>query len=141
MTVEREGSAPVQRWLQCGCARPNRRAGVPAALKARNRPWSSPDSRSGCRSRARPTCRAGDTLVTGDAAEAKRAYGIALRPDLFTGASEGYDCLIGAVAHDQYRALGSADLARLVKPGGLIADVKGIWRGRELPAGRQRWQL
>ena len=77
----------------------------------------------------------------GDAAEAKRAYGIALRPNLFTGASEGYDCLIGAVAHDQYRALGSADLARLVKPGGLIADVKGIWRGRELPAGRRRWQL
>jgi UDP-N-acetyl-D-galactosamine dehydrogenase len=74
-----------------------------------------------------------------DAAEAKAAYGIDLLADLATAA--GYDCLIGAVAHDEYRALGEADLARLVKPGGLIADIKAIWRGRELPAGRGRWQL
>ena len=76
-----------------------------------------------------------------DAAEAKAAYGIDLRRDLFAEADGGYDCLIGAVAHDQYRALSESDLARLAKPGGLIADIKAIWRGRELPAGRQRWQL
>jgi hypothetical protein len=35
----------------------------------------------------------------------------------------------------------AADLARLVKRGGLIADIKAIWRGRELPEGRQHWQL
>jgi UDP-N-acetyl-D-galactosamine dehydrogenase len=76
-----------------------------------------------------------------DGAEAKATYGIELRADLFAVPDGGYDCLIGAVAHDQYRGLSEADLARLVKPGGLIADIKAIWRGRELPAGRQRWQL
>jgi UDP-N-acetyl-D-galactosamine dehydrogenase len=76
-----------------------------------------------------------------DAGEAKAAYGIELRADLFVAAGEGYDCLIGAVAHDQYRDLKGADLARLVKRGGLIADIKAIWRGRELPQGRQYWQL
>ena len=76
-----------------------------------------------------------------DAAEAKAAYGIELRADLSNVSDGGYDCLIGAVAHDQYRVLAEADLARLVKPGGLIADIKAIWRGRELPVGRQHWQL
>ncbi len=76
-----------------------------------------------------------------DAAEAKSTYGIELRGDLFAGPDGGYDCLIGAVAHDQYRALSDSDLARLVKPGGLIADIKAIWRGQKLPEGRQRWQL
>jgi len=76
-----------------------------------------------------------------DAPEAKAAYGIDLCADLFAGPGGGYDCLIGAVAHDEYRGLTEADLARLVKPSGLIADIKAIWRGRELPSGRRRWQL
>jgi len=76
-----------------------------------------------------------------DAAEAQAAYGIELRADLFAGREVGYDCLIGAVAHNQYCALEAADLARLVKPGGLIADIKAIWRGRPLPEGRRHWQL
>jgi UDP-N-acetyl-D-galactosamine dehydrogenase len=73
-----------------------------------------------------------------DAAEAKAVYGVDLVPDLADG---GFDCLIGAVAHDEYRDLDAADFARLVKPGGLIADIKGLWRGRELPPDRRRWQL
>jgi UDP-N-acetyl-D-glucosamine/UDP-N-acetyl-D-galactosamine dehydrogenase len=76
-----------------------------------------------------------------DAAEAKTAYDIALLGDLFAVPDGGYDCLIGAVAHEQYLELTEADLARLVKPGGLIADIKAIWRGRRLPEGRQYWQL
>jgi UDP-N-acetyl-D-glucosamine/UDP-N-acetyl-D-galactosamine dehydrogenase len=76
-----------------------------------------------------------------DAAEARAAYGIELCADPFKVAGKGFDCLIGAVAHDQYRALSGSELALLVKPGGLIADIKAIWRGRELPEGRQRWQL
>jgi UDP-N-acetyl-D-glucosamine/UDP-N-acetyl-D-galactosamine dehydrogenase len=76
-----------------------------------------------------------------DAAEAKLAYGIDLLADLFAIPDGGYDCLIGAVAHDQYRELPEADLARLVKPRGLIADIKAIWRGRVLPSGRRHWQL
>jgi UDP-N-acetyl-D-galactosamine dehydrogenase len=73
-----------------------------------------------------------------DAAEAKATHGIHLRPDL---AADGYDCLVGAVAHDEYLRLEAADFARLVKPGGVIADVKGLWRDRPLPPGRRRWQL
>ena len=76
-----------------------------------------------------------------DAAEAKTAYDIALLGDLFAVPDGGYACLIGAVAHERYRELTEADLARLVKPGGLIADIKAIWRGRRLPEGRQYWQL
>jgi UDP-N-acetyl-D-galactosamine dehydrogenase len=78
-----------------------------------------------------------------DAAEAKATYGIHLRPDLLRPdlAADGYDCLIGAVAHDEYLRLEAADFARLVKPGGVIADVKGLWRDRPLPPGRRRWQL
>ncbi len=77
-----------------------------------------------------------------DPAEAKAVYGLDLLPGLDAGpAGQGYDCVIAAVAHEQYRRLDDADLARLARPGGLIADIKGIWRGRALPAGRHRWQL
>jgi len=72
-----------------------------------------------------------------DPKEAKAEYGL----DLGRGDSAGFDCLVGAVAHDEYCAFGEADFARLVKPGGLIADIKGIWRSKRLPAGRSRWQL
>ena len=72
-----------------------------------------------------------------DAGEAKAIYGL----DLDRSEDGGFDCLVGAVAHDEYCALTEADFARLVKPGGLIADIKGIWRGRKLPPGRRRWQL
>ena len=37
--------------------------------------------------------------------------------------------------------LTTADFARLVRPGGLIADVKGMWCGVTLPEGLKRWQL
>ncbi len=73
-----------------------------------------------------------------DAAEAKSLYGLDLNHDFLTG---DFECVIAAVAHDEYRRLNTDDLARLARPGGLIADIKGIWRGRELPAGRRRWQL
>jgi len=76
-----------------------------------------------------------------EAAEAKSTYGIQLCADPFAAAKGGFDCLVGAVAHDQYRDLSLSDLGRLVRPGGLIADIKAIWRGRELPPGREHWQL
>ena len=40
-----------------------------------------------------------------------------------------------------YRALGAAELAQLVRPGGLVADVKGIWRDVDLTDDRRRWEL
>ncbi len=73
-----------------------------------------------------------------DAGEAAALYGIALRPGLAAGS---FDCVVAAVAHDEYRRLDDEELARLARPGALIADIKGIWRGRALPPGRRRWQL
>lgn len=77
-----------------------------------------------------------------DADEARRLYGVELlapREPLPPG--DGYDCVVGAVAHDRYRALSAAEAARLVRPGGLIADIKGMWRDLPLEDGRRRWEL
>jgi UDP-N-acetyl-D-galactosamine dehydrogenase len=72
-----------------------------------------------------------------DPREARAEYGLELGRE----ETDGFDCLVGAVAHDGYCALTEADFARLVKPGGLVADIKGIWRDHRLPPGRHRWQL
>ncbi len=53
----------------------------------------------------------------------------------------GYDGLVGAVAHDEYRDFTTATFARLGAPGALVADVKGIWRQVALPEGMRRWDL
>lgn len=52
-----------------------------------------------------------------------------------------YDALVLAVAHQAFADLDVAALAACVTPGGLIADIKGLWRGRALPAGRRYWTL
>jgi UDP-N-acetyl-D-glucosamine/UDP-N-acetyl-D-galactosamine dehydrogenase len=74
-----------------------------------------------------------------DAEEAKAEYGIALAGDLAKLA--GFDALLGAVMHAPYAAFGAADFARLVRPGGLVADVKGMWRNTVLPDGLRRWSI
>jgi UDP-N-acetyl-D-galactosamine dehydrogenase len=74
-----------------------------------------------------------------DPAEAKALYGI--EPMAAIDDARGFDGLVGAVAHDQYQAFTIDDFARLVAPGGLVADVKGMWRGAALPPGLKRWQL
>ena len=51
------------------------------------------------------------------------------------------DAIIGAVAHDAYRALTDAEILQLLRAEGLVADIKGIWRGRALPTGLRRWAL
>jgi UDP-N-acetyl-D-galactosamine dehydrogenase len=52
-----------------------------------------------------------------------------------------YDLVVGAVAHRAYRDLPDEGLAALVAPGGTLADLKGMWRGRELDPGLDRWTL
>ena len=52
-----------------------------------------------------------------------------------------YDLVVGAVAHRDYRELADERLAALVAPGGTLADLKGMWRGRELDASLDRWTL
>lgn len=78
-----------------------------------------------------------------DREEAKQHFGLSIISriaDLEPGRNE-YDCVIGAVPHDPYVALTSEQLAALLKEGGLLADVKGMWRTLELPQGFRRWQL
>ena len=71
------------------------------------------------------------------ATEAKLLYGIDLVPEM----NGPYDALVGAVEHASYRKLSAADFAALVRPGGLVADIKGMWRSIDLPPGLHRWQL
>ena len=72
-----------------------------------------------------------------DAAEAERNYG--RRPIVLDG--EAYDLVVAAVAHDEYRQLDDDQLAALVSEGGTLADLKGMWRARPLPASINRWML
>ncbi len=74
-----------------------------------------------------------------DAGEAKAMYGIDLRPGL--DGAERFDCIVGAVPHAPYRDFTPATFETLLVDGGLVADVKGMWRGLEIPARFRRWQL
>ena len=73
-----------------------------------------------------------------DAAEAKHEYGIELLTNL--AAMQGYDCVIGAVPHAAYATLDAATLATMLNPNGLLADIKGMWRGLALPDGLRLWR-
>ena len=73
-----------------------------------------------------------------DVAELRHEYGV----DLESGALDrAYDLVVAAVAHEQYRAMPGDVLARLVNGRGLLADLKGMWRDRDLPASIRRWTL
>jgi UDP-N-acetyl-D-glucosamine/UDP-N-acetyl-D-galactosamine dehydrogenase len=52
-----------------------------------------------------------------------------------------FDLVVGAVAHRAYRELADEQLTELVAPDGTLADLKGMWRGRELDPGVDRWTL
>ena len=69
-----------------------------------------------------------------DAAEARDLYGIELLAD----PGSGYDCVIGAVAHQPFSELG---VGSLVKEKGLVADIKGLWSDSAIPSGAERWSL
>ena len=74
-----------------------------------------------------------------DPEEALALYGIDLAGEFSTLA--GFDGLVAAVPHALYRDLSSDALGKLLRPGGLIADVKGIWRKRPMPDTVRRWSL
>ena len=74
-----------------------------------------------------------------DTREVERRHGIRLLPGL-EGAGP-YACVLGAVAHAPYRALTAATFASLLAPGGLIVDIKNMWRDVALPDGIRRWTL
>jgi UDP-N-acetyl-D-galactosamine dehydrogenase len=52
-----------------------------------------------------------------------------------------YDLVVGAVAHQAYRDLADERLAALIAPGGTLADLRGMWRDRQLDAAIDRWSL
>jgi UDP-N-acetyl-D-glucosamine/UDP-N-acetyl-D-galactosamine dehydrogenase len=52
-----------------------------------------------------------------------------------------FDLVIGAVAHRDYREMPDNKLVDLVAPGGTLADLKGMWRERQLDPALDRWTL
>jgi UDP-N-acetyl-D-galactosamine dehydrogenase len=76
-----------------------------------------------------------DPLV--DADEARREYGLDLAPDSL---GKSWDIVVIAVPHGDYAALGDEAVARLVREGGLLVDLKNLYAGRAL-AGVERWTL
>ncbi|MBE0532459.1 MAG: nucleotide sugar dehydrogenase [Rhodospirillales bacterium] len=74
-----------------------------------------------------------------DADEAKEYYGVDLLASL--DGVKDRACVVGAVRHRAYLGFTPEALGGLVRPGGLIADVKGLWRDMALPQGLHRWQL
>jgi len=52
-----------------------------------------------------------------------------------------YDLVVGAVAHREYREITDDLLVGLLAPGGTLADLKGMWRGRNLDPSIDRWTL
>ena len=69
-----------------------------------------------------------------DAAAAKRYYDVELLETL----SNDYDCVIGAVAHDQYKEVSPESL---VRSGGLVADLKSVWPATANSATCRYWSL
>ena len=74
-----------------------------------------------------------------DPVEAQHEYGVGLMSGL--DGAKGYDCVVGAVPHDTYVDFKGESFERLVKNGGLVADIKGMWRGVPMPAGIRLWRL
>ena len=67
--------------------------------------------------------------------ECNKAYGFELITDL----SNDYDAVIITVPHNDYRGMDDPTFAALTKPHGLIADLKGVFRGKI--SRRDYWSL
>jgi UDP-N-acetyl-D-galactosamine dehydrogenase len=72
-----------------------------------------------------------------DAGELRREADLELiQPD-----GKSYDLVIGAVPHRAYRELSEERIEALLSPGGTLADIKGMWRDRQLDPSIDRWSL
>lgn len=89
--------------------------------------------------------RRGFTVDVHDAAadplEAKKFYNIDLVPSLADLKDHDYVAVMGVVSHDEYKAIDGPEFERLLETGGLIADVKAMWRSLDKPAHLRKWQL
>jgi len=77
-----------------------------------------------------------------DRDDAERLFGLTLIDGVDGLAGSGaYDCVVGAVAHGDYAAFSSDALATMVCPGGLVADLKGMWRALALGPDIKRMEI
>jgi UDP-N-acetyl-D-glucosamine/UDP-N-acetyl-D-galactosamine dehydrogenase len=74
-----------------------------------------------------------------DLAEAAALYGLSPLAKLPEG--QTFDAILGVVPHHAYAKLDKARLLALLRPGGLLADLKGVWRDLRLPDEVRRWVL
>jgi UDP-N-acetyl-D-galactosamine dehydrogenase len=72
-----------------------------------------------------------------DPEEARHEYGLELATD---GLDGSYDVALVAVPHAAYGDLPDHRIAGLIAEGGLLADLKNLYRGRAFP-GLERWTL
>lgn len=79
-----------------------------------------------------------------DAAEAMHEYGLTLCADPFAATAAnraGYDAVLLAVPHAEYRALSPAALTDLVVDNGIFGDLKAVVPAAHVPARIRRWGL
>lgn len=74
-----------------------------------------------------------------DPAEAEALYGLTPLTALPQG--QAFDAVLAAVPHHAYARLDGPRIVDLLRPGGLLADLKGLWRDLQLPDGIRRWIL
>lgn len=74
-----------------------------------------------------------------DPAEALHEYGLTLDARALDPA-DAYDAVLVAVAHAPYRDFDAGTVSRLVRSGGVVADIKAVWRGLDL-AGLTYWAM
>jgi UDP-N-acetyl-D-galactosamine dehydrogenase len=61
-----------------------------------------------------------------DSEELKHEYGFELVPEI----GKDYDAVIVTVPHMPYRELSNDYFSSITKPGAMVADLKGIYRGK-----------
>lgn len=71
-----------------------------------------------------------------DPAAAAHEYDLAMSREVPDGP---FDVVLAAVAHRDYRDWPAERIAALLAPDGLVADLQGIWRDRDLPVALDRW--
>lgn len=72
-----------------------------------------------------------------DPAEVAKRYGV---PPAELAAHR-YDLVIAAVRHDHYRDMANNALVSMLADGGILADIKGMWRHRGLGSQINYWTL
>jgi UDP-N-acetyl-D-galactosamine dehydrogenase len=72
-----------------------------------------------------------------DAGELEREHGL----KVVNPGGARYNLVVGAVPHAGYRALSAPELEALLDDDGILADLKGMWRDRQLSPAIGRWSL